>query len=673
MTFYRPEFLWGLLFLGAVILIHLLRRPRAHPLDFSTLRFFQPQAVKATRMRRLRKLLLLLARLAAAALLVMLFAQPFNKHDRLSLLRDPNLTVFTWIDRTPSMQYTEGTVSLLSRAYALADSLRSGMPRTVRHFQYDDGQHGFVPFDPAKPPPVRIRHGPPRLDKVLRAWDEGRSGCSLPLLVLMSDFQKSTSKPLDTLLDRIAPKASAAIMCVTLAPRAPWDYSVRDAQADGAGTVSATATAQGKRLDSEDIVVTASSIRAGQKRISLPENDTTAVEVVAAGVAGTASGGNATLNVKDPLPFDNTVYFVSRNRRALRAIIAGDREKNFPLAAACRASGKDRWNPVADKESNEVTFDDLDSSDVVILNAVNRSSRALGTFSGDRLSRGKTVLLAFGADDEGLGTSEAFVAKVNKSSKPLRLVSLSTPAAILLSDTLSELWKGFPSLRTDEAAIYRYVEGLPGTVLLRLDNGTPLVTYVAGDQGCSWILVATPLGVTDANNLCETGFYVPFIDRLLRYSAGKNRVPPDAWTAGFERRNPMYGSGKGATVYDEEGKLLERWQSQPEVLFKQPGLYKIAPDNEEAYWAAVNPDPGESNLDYSLPVVPDMLKNNVLILTGQQLNDALTGSRRGSFLSYAPWLILILLLFTEVLLWENPRSTSVSSQDRTSRQGRNTP
>ncbi|MGA2508221.1 MAG: BatA domain-containing protein [Chitinispirillaceae bacterium] len=662
LSFYRPEFLWGLLFLGAALLIHLLRRPRARPLDFSTLRFFQQQAVKATRMRRLRKLLLLLTRLAAAALLVVLFAQPFNKHDRLSLLRDPGLTVFTWVDRTPSMQYTEGNSSLLSRANALADSLRSRLPPTVRQFQYDETQGGFFPYDPQRPPPVRTRHGPPRLDRVLRAWNESRAGCSLPLLVLMSDYQEATTKSLDTLLGSISPQAAGTIMCVPLPPHSPWNYSVRDAQVKDAGIVSVTAAAQGKQLDSADITITVSSIRTGQKRISIPENDTADI-TLAAGIE--APGGSAALTEKDPLPFDNTFFFIARNRRAVRAIIAGDREKNFPLAAALRASGENRWNPVIAKESSDITFDDLDSSGALILNSVNRASRTLGTFFADRSSHGKIVLLAFETDEEGLGINEGFISKVNRSPKPLRLVTLSTPAAIVLPDTISETWRGFPSLRTDEAAIYRYVEGLPGTVLLRLDNGTPIVTYVASDQECSWILIGTPLGVTDANNLCETGFYVPFIDRLLRYAAAENRVPPDAWIAGFERRNPMHGSGKGANVFDEEGKLVERWQSQPEVVFKQPGLYKIAPDNEEPYWIAVNADPEDSKLRYSLPEVPPAVKNSVLIVNERQLDNALTGHR--SLLSYLPWLFLAVLLFVEVLLWENHRPPRFSSSDQISR------
>ena len=35
--------------------------------------------------------------------------------------------------------------------------------------------------------------------------------------------------------------------------------------------------------------------------------------------------------------------------------------------------------------------------------------------------------------------------------------------------------------------------------------------------GRKWVISATPLGIINENNLCETGFFVPFIDRLARY------------------------------------------------------------------------------------------------------------------------------------------------------------
>jgi hypothetical protein len=657
MAFYRPEFLWGLLFLGAVLCIHLLRRPPRRPLDFSTLRFFNVQAVKTARMRRLRKLLLLVSRLAAAAALVLLFAHPFDKHDPLNILRNPHLTVFTWIDRTPSMDYLEGDCSLLKKAESLADSLISALPSTVRHFRYDEAQGGFTACEPAGATgalQVGTRHGPPRLDRVLRAWNESREDCSLPLLVLLSDFQKSTSAKLDTLLRRLllTERHPARILCVNCAPRSPWNYSVRDAVLHESGKFSAALTAHGRDLDSACLTVTIASIRAGRKTVSLKSGDTISAEMTVAGSALDAAGGSAALDAPDPLAFDNVDYFVSRDRNALRVLVVGDREKNFPLAAAFSASGKTLWNPVTLRETGAATFDDLDSADVIIINAVNRTSRPLESLFAGQSSQGKTVMCAFDDSGQGFGACASLMARVIRSPGPLQSVSLPAPSAVVFQDTIAETWKGFPSLRTGESSIYRYVKGLPGTVLARLDNGTPLVTHTAVDRGGSFLFVATSLGVTEANNLCETGLYVPFIDRITRYALNEHRIYAGKAIAGFERRNPLYASGKGATVLSDEGTFLERWQSQPSVLFKQPGLYKIIPDGDAPYWVSATADPEESDCRYELPVLHEAIKDKVLILNKDEFNRII--GNRGNFRSFLPWILLILFLLAEILLWESP-------------------
>jgi hypothetical protein len=518
LSFYRPEFLWGLAFLGAALALHLLRRPRTRALEFSTLRFFREQAVTATRMRRLRNLLLLLARLLAVAALVALFAQPFNKKDSLNLLGDPHLTLFTWIDPTPSMEYTEGGTSLRGRAERLTDSLTHSLPATVRRFYYDEARSDFFLYDNSKPLlSTRFRHGPSRLNQVVRAWNENRAGYSLPLLLLVSDFQKPTTACLDSLL-RSAPLASP-LVCVTVSPSAPWNYSLRSTsyrEAVGASKVSATVAAQGRRLDSGALTVSMQSFAVGEKRVSLRAGDTGAVDIAVGGTLK-ASGGSVAIANKDPLLFDNIAYFTSRDRKALRVIVVGDRERNFPLFAALSAGGEHRWNPVLQRGGDEVTFDELDSSDAVVVSGISRPSRALEAFLKGSSSAKKIVVLAAGADEEGLSVFAGLCSGLRNGPAHLfKLVTLDHPAALMLPDTISELWQGFHTLHTGEAAVNRYAEGLPGTTLLSLDNGAPLCTKMSDGQGRCWIYFATPLGVTDANNLCETGFYVPCLDRIAR-------------------------------------------------------------------------------------------------------------------------------------------------------------
>jgi hypothetical protein len=659
---YRPGFLWGLLFLGGVLLIHLLKRPRARLLEFSTLRFFRTTAVRSSRMKRLRSILLLLARLLAVLVIVALFAQPYDKGDRLSLLRDPHCTIFTWVDRTMSMKYAAaGGDALIAHAGSLIDSLETSLPATIRHLSYDESRNEFTLRDKAPSPRSGVRYGPSMLNEALRAWNEARGGYSLPVLLLFSDFQKPTTAFLDSQFSQWPHPPEAPIICVDLAPRNPWNYSLRNPvfhEADNLSRISVTVGAQGRRLDSGEVSVILSNITAEHKRASVAAGDSGEVLFDIASVAKIRSG-SVSLGAGDPLPFDNTCIFAADARKALRVIIVGDTVKNFPIAAAFHAAGKTRWDPVVAKLPRDVVFDDLDSAGVIVMSDIGSPPRQLEAFLSGRSSVGKVIVYAVNTGDEDFGESATFVAGRARLKKPLTLASPAAPATIVLPDTISETWRGFPALATREAAVYRYAEGLPGVVLLRLDNGVPILTRFADAEGRTWLLAATPLGVTGANNLCETGFYVPALDRVARYAAGSISGAAEVWIAGFKHRNLLLSRGKSATVLNSEGVAVERWQSQPDVVFKQPGVYTVMPDGEEAYSITVIADPEESRLDYRVPRVPGPLKAMVMVINGQQLREAVHG--RGRFASDIPWVLLALVLLAEVLLWENSRVQSVKA------------
>jgi hypothetical protein len=652
LAWYRPEFLWALSFLGAALAIHLLKRRKTRRLDFSTLRFFKEEAVRATRIRRLRNLLLLLIRLLAIAAVVALFARPFNKSDSLNALHDPACTIFVWIDRTPSMDYGDGGVSLLGKAAVLVDSVRRTLPSSGRLLVYDESRREFQPVDNSQSVVLKSRHGPPGLAACFRAWNADRNNHSQPVLLLFSDFQKSTTD----LLDSGAFAGNAPVVCVTLAPKSPWNYSIVSSScrnAIGALKASATVAAQSQRLDSGMLNVTIGEVRVGAKSCSVRPGDTATVEIAAGSSAG-RGGGAISLAASDPLQFDNTSYFTTRERKSLRVVIVGDVERSYPVAAAFGASGERRFSPVTVRESEAVGFDELDSADVVVLNGIARPSRVLEAFLNSRESGEKTVMCAIGADEEGLHTASMLLGTIGSNTAGrLNLVKLEKPVTFSLPDTISDLWKGFRSPRITEAAIYRYVKGFPGEPLLRYDDGVPFCTKAADRQGRTWLLFSTPIGVTDANNLCETGVYVPLLDRLTRFADGTRTKKGDSWVTGFERRNPFYGTGRAAEIFDEQGKFLERWQSQPSVLFKQPGIYRIAPEGQATYWIAVSADPAESNLAYVNPVA-QWNGRNLFFLDGPQFREALHGG--GRLLSYLPWFVLAILLFTELFFWESARA-----------------
>lgn len=652
LSLYRPEFLWALLFLAAVLAIHLLRRQRPRPLDFSTLRFFRESAVAQTRLRRLRRLLLLLVRLGAVAGLALIFARPHDRNDRLSLLRDPGVSLFVWIDETPSMDYADGGAACLARACRCVDSLARLLPLSARLFVYDDLRGEFAPAERSRPFSLHTRHGPARLGRVMSAWTAASGSSSLPCLMLMSDFQQSTTGCLDTLLPGAA--AGRPVVCVTLAPRMPWNFSVRAGDViDGpAGTeLPVTIAAQGRRLDSAEVAASAAGIQSWSGKITAAMDDSAAVAVRSSGGLKDP-GGCVALAARDPLSFDNRDYFTAGSRSALRVAVIGDRERNAPVAAAFSSIGGGRWGPVLLKEAAEARVDELDSSDLIVVNALGRPSQALDAVLAGRSSARKAVLLAMEADEGNFGIVSAYFARLCRTSKPLTLVKLPAAASLVLPDTVSRLWTGFPRLRSDEAAVYRYVAEIPGTALLRLDNGAPFAAALADADGRSVVLFASPIGVSDADNFCETGFFVPCIDRIARFACRSVASSRDWWLAGHEYRNPFLAAGKSALTFDEAGKFLERWQSQVQVLFRRPGIYRIAPDGIQPYWLTVKADPEESRLTYAEPLPAPAMRRNVVTISEERLIGSLAGGH--GFLPAVPWIILALLLLSELFLWERP-------------------
>jgi hypothetical protein len=652
LSFFRPEFLWGLLFTGAVLLIHLLRRPRARVLEFSTLRFFRHAAVTATRMRRLRNLLLLLARCMAVCALALLFAQPFSKSDPLSVLRNPQLTLFSWIDPTPGMGYTKGSGTLYERGRALVDSIVEKMAPPARHFFYDETSRDFLLREGDNAAYGIIRHGPCGLDKVISAWSALSGGYSLPCLLIASDFERLTTMAFDSLVERIPP--GAMVICLSLAPEKPWNYALYNAAVldsrEGV-TCRATVRAIGRPIDSGKVTATLGGLFSGGATVSVAQSDTAEVLVKAVNAAA-APGGALFLDASDPLPFDNTVWCTMGKRSGTSVMVLGDAERAFPLAAAFSAASDTKWAPITHKRMEDATYDLLDSSDVIAIPDFDRPVPALESIAANPLSGERVVIIGLDTGEDALAAAAALLSRSGVPAGRLTPARRNPPASLVLPDTISGLWQGFPSRATREALVYRYVERLPGTVLVRFDNGAPAMTLVSGRKGMSFILVATPLGVTDANNLCETGFYVACIDRIVRYAMRSFTLPQEEWIAGVERRNPFHGSKTGASLFGETGTFIERWQSQQSLIIRDPGIYRLAPEGETAYWITVSADPRESRLDYVLPSIPDRNKNKIIILDEKKLIEALHG--RGRLLSMLPWALLLLFLFAETLLWESP-------------------
>ncbi|MFH1681836.1 MAG: BatA domain-containing protein [Candidatus Eisenbacteria bacterium] len=118
MTFLQSVFFWvGLLAAAIPVLIHLLNRPRARVVPFSTLEFIRRLQIKRSKRIRIREMLLLLLRVLLLVLLGLAFARPALQGALASGIGGRARTsACIVLDVSYSMGFREGDETLLDRA-----------------------------------------------------------------------------------------------------------------------------------------------------------------------------------------------------------------------------------------------------------------------------------------------------------------------------------------------------------------------------------------------------------------------------------------------------------------------------------------------------------------------------------------------------------------------------
>ncbi len=642
-SFFNPQFFFALFFIAVIILIHFLKRPRTISLNFSTLRFFSQNAVIQRKNRNLRKVLQLLTRCAIAAVLIALFARPFNPSEPLNKLHYPQTPVYLWVDHTLSMDYTDGHMSIGQLSCSIIDSLHKLIPNTSKLFIFDNQSKNFILRE--KSSQFISVHSPSDLQNALEQIKNSDYEVD-PFLIIISDFQV----PLKSVLEKeiLGLDKRITVVCVPVTPDQPWNYSLSGAEVRSQNnmTLSAFVKAHGRPLKKGELIAEAGKMRIGRTQVQVSENEKKQAEIT-----GNFSSGNLmgkiSLKSQDPLKFDDYAYFVQQASGSRRVVIVGNKTRCKPITFALNASSKDYWGSIIVKDGSEITFDDLDSADLIIVNEPKIPSYALKAFLSDPATFKKPVLLACAADDNANNT---ILDEVINSSNHHKITKYENPLSPLLPDTTSQLWQNFPKIRSEDVAIYRRCNDVEGEVLLRLTDGSPLMIKTSDKNGRSWLIMTTPLGVTDANNLSETGFFVPMIDRICRYALSLDKHSGEPYIAGKVYRNPYFGSGSDMTIFDDQSKLIKIvHKNQPLFNYEKPGIKKVVPVGQPSFFLAVQPDPSESILEYALPDTDKY--PGIIVKNKEKFLEAVSGKGQ-TFLTVVMWIILASLFLAEILLWE---------------------
>lgn len=641
--FTTPLFLTGVAAALVVVLIHLLKRPKTIRMTFSSLRFFAAAAVSAKRSRSLRKWLLLATRILLVMLIALIFAGPYPKNDPLQRLYNPDNDLCIIIDNSSSMEYRQEPLTPSQQAYATLDSIIALQQhgRRVSLYVADSGKFvSYVSGTTLRPSPGAV------FDKkqCVAASKQAAAASPPPAFIILSDFQQPFTAFIDSLFTDTTFGTTPVVYC-PLTPKAPWNISVAAVEA-----VSGHESQLQVRLVSHAPIPVSGLVSASVNNMHTtpqtctiaPHSDTVVTLPVAALTIGTS--GYATFSCNDPLPFDDTGYVTVRSRSERSILVVGALQSTFPLRTAIMAMSSARVpRRVTSCTHEEFSIATMVANDIIIV--------------GGGSGAGETVHLLATTTPSGKQAVITAPDSTFYATTPLVWKTVASPLTIRLSDTVSTLWRGFPSPRTDEVAIYGYTNALAGTPVAFLANGTPLVTRRVDKQGRTVVAVASPLDATTHNNLCETAFFVPFIDRLLGLLETTLTTAETPWTCGAEVKNPFYTGENRGILLEPSGAPLKISARQPFFTVYRPGVYQVCPEGKTAYFAIATTDSAESAPQYRLPAMDAPQQFIRKILSKEQLL-AYCSQHTTSLWQIVPWILLGTLFLAEVLLREKRTTTS---------------
>ncbi len=203
MGFVYPYFLFGLIAAGIPIIIHLFNFRRFKRVYFTNVSLLRDIEIQSRKQNKLQNILLLALRCLTIALLVLLFANPYIKNDKNTLIQQGGNAVLVFVDNSFSMENTSNKGSLLDKAKAKAKEVVMQYPSTDvfclmtqdqkgthRHFVSRDKFLSLlseVELSPASLPMSQIHKQAHRLLST--------SGKSSQSCFFISDFQASQFDP----------------------------------------------------------------------------------------------------------------------------------------------------------------------------------------------------------------------------------------------------------------------------------------------------------------------------------------------------------------------------------------------------------------------------------------------------------------------------------------------
>ncbi len=648
MGFFSPLFLLGALGVGLPLWLHLLRRHKTTPKQFSSLMFFEQRTQSSVKHRRLRYLLLLALRLALLLLIALLFAEPYFR--TANPPTTGNKLRLIAVDRSFSMRATGALDKAKSEARRLISSKGPG------------GQAQILALNNGVEVLTQAVSDPAALEAAVNAIAPGDGKSSYGELARYArTLAQNTQAPVELHLISDMQKSSQPPGFSDLQLPAGTDLQIH-AVTDGKGRNFAVETvrAPGILTDPKKIrfeaTVAGYQTEAAKKTVSMVINGQTVqtkhvditpfgrarVEFTGIDASFGLNRGEVRIDGGDPLAADDRYLFGFVRVEPRKILFAHDSRQARALTylrAALESGGDTPFTIEA--MSCETTSGVTPSNFAFVILA--DCGTLPNTFENDLRSyaqQGGSVFITLGSSS----LSRTKVPLTDWTIENSRYAGREGERFLVAT----QVDAGHPVTRRADAfetiRFYQLVRMTPGPsrTIARVGDGGPLLVESTFGEGKVLVMASTLDNLS--NDFPLHASFVPFVERLFNYMGGTSEKPGSVTvSSSTELRNAK--SVAAVEVLGPSGKselsLAESTKARS-FTFQAEGFYEVRRANQKPEIFAVNADRRESDLTPMSQETADLWKK-----TGDAATSATAGAGgqgQEQEKTYSPWRIILLLL-----------------------------
>lgn len=604
MGFLTPWLLAGLGLLGLPLWLHLLRRHKTTPLEFSSLMLFERHTQSSVKHRRLDHILLLITRLILFLLIVLAFAQPFLMRTVQAPGADKALRLIL-IDDSVSMGYGDRMALARNRALALLSNVNAGSKWQVGFFSSQLRMQTPVTDDAAAlrsaVNAAAVGSSRSSLGELARALRGLGETSKMPLEVhLFTDIQRS-SMPAGFSDLELGSQTALTVHPVAETDMSNWAVeSVRAPRRLGdpkKARVGATVASFASEPRERRLVLTCGGKDLVSKTVAVPAHSRAQAEFLGLDLPYGLNRCEVRSEPPDSLPVDDKFLFaVERTDPKKVLFVTGPRsERSLVYFESALNSAAENFYSVDVMSTGQAAGQTLEKYAFVVLSDA-------GEISSDLDGNLKRYVEGGGSVWAALGPATAVRRRTPVSGEPIA-ESRYTSRAGERFQSLDTADETHPSLRgTSRWANVRFyqfsvVQPAGSRVIARFSDQTPALLEQGIGEG-KLLLFASSLDNL-SNDFPLHSAFVPFISQTANYLAGLEDRAAGFVVDTFLELRQAQSRAASVEVLDPDGKRalsLEEAAKAQTLPLTRSGFYEVRRGAGRQELIAVNLDRRESDL-----------------------------------------------------------------------------